>query len=46
MGLEDGINSNSLKRDFGQIHGSTKEGIVTWCGSKVQVCSLWWEENQ
>ena len=44
IGLEDGINSDLLKRDFGQIHSCTKEGIVTWCVSKVQVCSLWWEE--
>ena len=29
MGLEDGINSDLLKRDFGQIHSSNKEGIVT-----------------
>ena len=44
IGLEYGIKSDSLKRDFSHIHSSTKEGIVTWCGSKVQVFSLWWEE--
>ena len=52
MGLVDGINSDLLNRYFGQIHNCTKEDIVTWCGSKVQVFSLWgeeivrWEENQ
>ena len=29
MGLEDGINFDSLKKCFGQIHSSTNEGIVT-----------------
>ena len=52
MGFEYGIDFDSLKRDFGQIHSSTKEGIGIWCGSWVQVYSLWgeetviWEKNQ
>lgn len=42
--LVGGTKFDSLKRDFSQIHSSTNEGIVTCCGSKVQVCILWWEE--
>ena len=43
--LVGGTNFDALKIYFRKIHSSTNEGIVTWCGSTVQVCSLMRRRN-